>query len=247
MSSDKIFKGHEFYDQPDIFENYTRHRYWSYNPNDTIEKPIFMDLLKGVSGEVLDLGCGYADIAETLMALGVDKYTGIDASAKMIAKGKASLSSEKIDLIVSTLEDYEYGKDRFDWMLSRLVFHYLQDPEVLFSRLRSALKDDGKFVFSVEHPVITSSMDLPRTEGLKTNWTVDQYFQEGKREQNWMGNHVEKYHRSIESWWTILKKSGFDILELREGRPRSENFKDKDEFERRSRIPMFLIFQCKKA
>ena len=55
-----------------------------------------------------------------------------------------------------------------------------------------------------------------------------------------------KYHRTIEEYWQLIHKSGFKVIEIRESKPLKTNFKKLEEYERRKRIPLFLIFKLKK-
>jgi len=245
MSKEK--KGQDFYDQPAIFERYTQHRQGSNNPNELIEKPIIRQLVAGISGDVLDLGCGYGDLSEELLALGAGTYTGIDASAKMIEMGKAQIQDSRIELHQSSLQKWDYGVAQYDWAIARLVFHYIEDLASLLGRLAVGLRPNAQLIFSVEHPVLTSSMHLARPAGKKQDWTVDQYFSEGKRVQHWMGSSVIKYHRSLETYWRILNEAGFRVAEIKEGRPAPTYFSDLSEYERRSRIPVFLIIKATKV
>ena len=51
--------GADFYDEAAVFDNYTQRRQRPDNPNDTIEKPIFMEMLGDFGDKtLLDLGCG---------------------------------------------------------------------------------------------------------------------------------------------------------------------------------------------
>lgn len=245
MSDEK--QGQDFYDQAAVFERYTQHRLGANNPNELIEKPIIRQLVQGITGDVLDLGCGYGDLAEELLGLGATTYTGIDSSAKMIEMGQSLIKEPRINLQQTSLQAFDYGIAQFDWAIARLVFHYIEDLPAVLGRLSIGLRPNAQLLFSVEHPVLTSSMHLPRPKGKKQDWTVDQYFQEGPRHQTWMDNKVIKYHRSIETYWRLLQDAGFRVAEIREGRPEAAQFADQREFERRSRIPIFLIIKADKV
>ncbi len=237
--------GKQFYDADNVFERYVSHRGRANNPNELIEKPIILELLNGVSGNVLDLGCGYGDLAREIIQKGATQYTGIDSSSKMIAYGKAKLDqAENIHLFQSNLEDWDYGNTAYDWVISRLVFHYVPHLAEIIQQLHKSLRQGGKLLLSVEHPVMTSSMGLPRAKGRKSSWLVDQYFDLGVRKQEWMGSSVVKYHRSLEEYWRILKEVGFKVTEIREGCPKPSNFEEEEEYERRKRIPLFLILKA---
>ena len=245
MSEEK--QGQDFYDQAEVFAHYTQHRLRPNNPNELIEKPIIRQLADGIKGDLLDLGCGYGDLAEELLGLGANTYTGIDSSAKMIEMGQSLLNDPRIHLARSSLQAWDYGKAQYDWAIARLVFHYIEDLASVLNRLSVGLRPNAQLLFSVEHPVLTSSMHLPRPKGKKQDWTVDQYFEEGPRHQAWMESKVIKYHRTLETYCRLLKDAGFRLAEIREGRPETIHFTDQSEFERRNRIPIFLIIKAEKA
>lgn len=57
---------------------------------------------------------------------------------------------------------------------------------------------------------------------------------------------VVKYHRTIEHYFQSLTNRRFTILDLREGTPKRENFSSEEEYKRRQRIPLILLFSCEK-
>ncbi|MEJ8546305.1 class I SAM-dependent methyltransferase [Brevibacillus borstelensis] len=143
----------------------------------------------------------------------------------------------------STIEEWTFPGGRFDLALSRLVIHYIEDLDSLFRCVYQALRPGGRILFSVEHPVITSTL---QTAGTRTSWLVDHYFVNGPRQQQWMGGTVCKYHRTIEDYFLALQKAGFAVEQLRESRPLRESFLHQETYERRLRIPLFLLLCAKK-
>lgn len=234
----------DFFDDENVFERYINHRQKVENPNELIEKPIVLELLLEVEGNVLDLGCGYGDIAEQLIQKGVTKYLGIDSSDNMITLGRSRNSDTKIELVNADITSFDFEPSFYDWVIGRLVLHYIEDLEALLDKIHLSLKPEGHFLFSVEHPILTSSIE--KSEGKKKDWTVDNYFNLGSRKQTWMGKQVIKYHRTLEEYWRLVNTAGFVVEEIKEGRPRMEMFQSKEEFERRSRIPLFLIVKMRK-
>lgn len=72
------------------------------------------------------------------------------------------------------------------------------------------------------------------------------YFNGGERVEPWIDKKVVKYHRTIEEYFQLLKQAGFMIEDIREGAPRAEKFSSESEYKRRKRIPLFLMFSCRK-
>jgi hypothetical protein len=96
-------------------------------------------------------------------------------------------------------------------------------------------------VFTVVHPVITSHDARPSSQELRTDWLVDNYFVSGPRKQHWLNGEVVWHHRTIEDYVSGLSRAGFELTSLRECPPQRDLFADAAEFERRKRIPLFLL------
>ena len=109
-----------------------------------------------------------------------------------------------------------------------------------FAQVEQTLVEGGRFVFSVEHPVITSC-DRGWRSGVRQDWLVDHYFALGPRVTSWLGGTVVKYHRTVEAYFGALQGAGFVVDSVRESHPRRELFADPAEYERRRRIPLFLF------
>jgi SAM-dependent methyltransferase len=240
------FKGSSVYDNNDFFNNYLARRNRDESPNNVIEQPIISELVGDVRGKtVLDLGCGDVGFGLQLLEEGCGFFEGVEGSSKMASEARRILSGTNSQISHSALEQWEFPIDTYDLVTSRLVFHYIEDLQTVFNNVHTALKD-GKFVFSVQHPVLTSNVQSAAISGRRTDWILDNYFDIGKREEPWIDQIVVKYHRTIEDYFRILKNAGFHIEDLREGIPQRENFKDEEEFKRRMRIPLFLVFSCRK-
>jgi len=233
------YRGSEFYENQTNFKRYMDRRKREENANDTLEKPVILELIDDVNGlKVLDLGCGDGRFGLELFEKGCTHYFGIEGSKNMVKAAQQSLIGTNSHVEHILLEEWNPPKQEFDLVISRLVLHYIKDLESIFYKVHNALKPNGRFVFSVEHPVITSN---PQTSGVRTNWIVDQYFAMGYRKQEWLGGTVYKYHRTVEEYFKLLQKTGFIITNLRESHPMKENFKHEDTYYRRMRIPLFLF------
>jgi hypothetical protein len=81
---------------------------------------------------------------------------------------------------------------------------------------------------------------------LRQNWTVDDYFNTGPRVTNWMGRDVIKHHRTVEDYFCAVQSSGLVVEALREARPLRAHFTDEALYNRRKRIPLFLIMAARK-
>ncbi|WLR41410.1 class I SAM-dependent methyltransferase [Bacillus carboniphilus] len=241
------FRGASVYEQEQFLENYKKRRARKDSPNNAIEGPIMYELLGDFQNKrVLDLGCGDASFGKELLNQGAAHYTGIEGSKQVAASANHTLANHNGIIIHDTMESYGFPVNKFDMVTSRFAIHYVSNIDLLFQNVYKTLKDQGKFVFSVQHPLTTSSFISKQTGDKRGNWIVDDYFLEGERKEPWIEQVVIKYHRTIEHYFRILTKSGFSIVDLREGSPKREHFSDEEEFTRRKRIPVVLAFSCVK-
>jgi trans-aconitate 2-methyltransferase len=94
---------------------------------------------------VLDAGCGSGRITQALIErLPRGRVIAVDQSASMIASAAERLPSGT-DLRVLDLLELELVRP-VDAIFSTATFHWIADHELLFSRLRAALRDGGRLV-----------------------------------------------------------------------------------------------------
>ncbi|UNK18652.1 methyltransferase domain-containing protein [Paenibacillus sp. N3/727] len=239
------YRGSDHYDQEAFLESYLQRRSWSENANDTLEKPIIYEMMGDVRRKsILDLGCGTATYGSELLELGASQYTGLEGSINMVEHARKTLDSMSNGCVIHlALEDWKAPEAAYDLVVSRLVIHYVEDIDALFSHVYTSLKAGGSFVFSVEHPVMTSSYGLPKPAGQKQDWTIDNYFVAGGREQEWLGRTVKKFHRTVEDYFSALQRAGFVVEQIRESRPDERHFSNRETYERRLRIPLFFMMK----
>jgi SAM-dependent methyltransferase len=162
----------------------------------------------------------------------------------MIEAAKEKLVGTPAEVICEAIERWDYPLRQFDLVTSRLALHYIQEVEAVFAKVYQALVEGGRFIFSIEHPVITSCNRAWQNGGPRQDWIVDDYFESGPRLTHWMGGEVIKYHRTIEDYFIALRAAGFVVDALRESRPQRERFQDEGTYERRKRIPLMLFFSA---
>ncbi|MGG3915869.1 class I SAM-dependent DNA methyltransferase [Rossellomorea vietnamensis] len=241
------FRGSSVYDQTVFFSNYMKRRNRQDSPNNAIEGPIMYELMGSIqNNSILDLGCGDASFGKELIHKGAKHYTGVEGSAQMVEAARSNLLEQKGTIHNETMETYDYPKETFDLVTSRFAIHYVSDINPLFQNVSKTLKEDGRFVFSIQHPLTTSSFASKQSGDKRGNWIVDDYFHAGERKEPWIDQVVVKYHRTIEQYFLALRQAGFTILDLREGTPKREHFSSEEEFVRRQRIPVVLAFSCVK-
>ncbi|WP_430541094.1 class I SAM-dependent methyltransferase [Sporosarcina thermotolerans] len=152
------YRGPSVYDQEDFRKKYMNHRDRQDSPNIAIEKPIIYELLGDFHGKsVLDLGCGNAAFGKELLHLGAKFYTGIEGSERMSALANQNLIEENAQIYHETMETFRYPTNEYEIITSRFAIHYVDDIQSLFQNVYQSLKEDGRFIFSIQHPLTTSS------------------------------------------------------------------------------------------
>lgn len=233
--------GPAFYDDDDIFATYMRSRQRPDSPNDTLERPVLLELTGELAGQrILDLGCGDAAFGRDALARGCRAYVGVEGSQNMVAAARRTLAGTPGEVAHATIEAWGYPAAAFDLVVSRLALHYIADVAAAFARVYRTLVAGGRFVFSVEHPVITSC-DGGWRSSVRQAWLVDNYFDLGPRVTTWLGGEVVKHHRTVEAYFAALQGAGFVVDSVRESHARRALFADAATYERRKRIPLFLF------
>ncbi|MBT2680208.1 class I SAM-dependent methyltransferase [Bacillus sp. ISL-35] len=241
------YRGASAYEEEEFFKNYMKRRTRPESPNNSIEKPILLELIGNVKGKkIFDLGCGDAEIGAELLQEDASAYVGLEGSENMARVGVEHLKGTTGQILYSSMEEWRPQAEEYDLVISRFALHYLEDLGSVFTKVHDSLTPGGRFVFSVQHPVLTSSSKSAEGSGRRTDWVVDDYFNQGERAEPWIGKKVIKYHRTVEEYFKLLLETGFMVEDLREGTPKAENFSTMEEYERRMRIPLVLMFACRK-
>lgn len=211
------------------------------NPNDTLEGPILLEVTGELRGRrTLDLGCGAAAFGQYAQSQGFGSYVGLEASRNMVATAPQALAAPTGRVEHTPMESWTYPESAFDLVVSSLALHYVGELGTVLGLVHRTFVPGGRFVFSVEHPVITSCAFGWRTPQ-RQDWIVDDYFVVGPRQTSWLGGEVIRHHRTVEGYFGAMQGAGFVVDRLRESHPRREWFTDGAEYERRKRIPLFLF------
>jgi SAM-dependent methyltransferase len=238
-------RGPEFYDDPSVFATYVAKRSDPNNAVETLEKPVFAELIGDLADlRILDLGCGDAQFGQEALQQGCRAYVGVEGSQNMYRLACANLADTGGKVSHATIEDWPYPVEHFDLVTSRLTLHYIEEIIGVFTNVYRALVPGGRFIFSVEHPVITSCYRAWRGRGLRQDWIVDEYFETGPRVTRWMGGEVVKYHRTVENYYSALRTVNFMVDAVRESRPQQAVFVNDETYQRRKRIPLMLFFSA---
>lgn len=205
-----------------------------------------LPLLQGK--RILDLGCGFGWHCKYAAEQGAEYVLGIDLSQRMLERARRENGDSKIEYVRLAMEDYAYPNELFDVVLSSLAMHYVEDFEDICDKVFRTLKPKGVFVFSCEHPVFTAEGKqdwVYGEDGSPLYWPVDRYYSEGRREALFLGEKIVKYHRTVTSYFSALRRSGFLVTDLVEPRP-DPHMLNLPGMTDELRRPMMLILRAEK-
>ncbi len=113
---------------------------------------------KSFKGQVLDLGCGPADICVRFAQSYPDcMIHGVDGAASMLALGRQRIRRFRLDsqiqLFQSYLPETELPRQTYDALISNSLLHHLQQPETLWHLVhRHACAGSIVFIMDLRRP-----------------------------------------------------------------------------------------------
>jgi ubiquinone/menaquinone biosynthesis C-methylase UbiE len=236
------------YDNPDFFKGYMDLRSNEQGFNVAIEEPAIYGLLPPLTGmNILDIGCGFGKFVTFCLENDAAHVLGTDISENMISESRKRVKDPRAFFLVSPVEELELNVNKYDIIVSSMCFHYIENIKPIFNKLFSYLKPNGHFIFSVEHPICTSTLKGWYASEKGNHWPVDDYKKESKRISNWFIDGVIKYHRTIETYVNDLIDSGFSIRRLLEPGPSNEAIAERPELSEHMRRPPILVIASIKS
>lgn len=202
---------------------------------DGCNTPTFLKLLPSVLGlNGLDVGCGEGANTRQVAALGAS-MTGVDVSPTFIKHAKSfSADAPQIEYVVSNGSQLPFPNQAFDFVMSTMVLMDIEDVEATLNEIHRVLKRDGFFQFSIVHPCFqTPGMRwLFDDDGKRVGVEAARYFQEGRIDDEWTFTaapeeirkglklfRVAHFHRTLTSWMSLIRASGFTLDALVEPTP----------------------------
>ena len=228
------------------------------------EWPVLRDMVLGRSKNdlkdyrILDLGCGYGWFARWARDSGASFVKAVDISQKMINRAKELDGGDGTGKIIfencdiGTINLSEREKKAYDLVYSSLTFHYIEDLARLYREIHASLRKGGRLVFSVEHPVYSAPIHpgadwkvFQEEEEERKVWPLNSYSDEGWRVSSWLGiDGVRKFHRTVETYVTLLLESGFVLTGLKDWVPSIEDVKEHPEWKDERHRPYFLLISA---
>ncbi|GGE60036.1 class I SAM-dependent methyltransferase [Priestia taiwanensis] len=203
------------------------------------ERPTMMECVpKDLPNKnVLDAGCAAGWYAQQFVNLGAH-VTAIDVSPEMIEATKRRVGDTCTVMCADLSAKLPFEDDTFDFIVSSLTLHYIQDWDTTFQEFSRVLKKDGTFLFSVHHPMMDQQLS-PSDVYFNCELVKDTWKKGGKSVD------VYYYRRPLQVIINDTIKH-FTFSRMVEPTP-TENFKKQNEesYQKLMKTPAFLIIEAK--
>ena len=158
------------------------------------------------ASRVLDLGCGEGWLARALSACAIT-VTGIDAVPELITHAARLGGGEFHVQEYRAIADRQWRGGPFDTVVCNFSLLGGESVESVLAGIGDYLDSGGHLVVQTLHPLAACGDDA---------------YRDGWRAGNWLGFSADFadpapwYFRTLESWFSMLRRSGFNVLECRE-------------------------------
>lgn len=214
------------YDNPEFFAGYRNLRDNLTGLHENVVQPAMPQLLPDdlTDTRVLDLGCGEGWFCGIALAAGARSVVGVDPSALMLERARASIADPRASFVNGFAEDVEFDAESFDVVVSVLSLHYVEDYAGVVGSVARWLAPGGVFAMVIEHPMGTSQreMDWIKDGDRLIAWPVYGYDNEGERQEHWYVDGVVKYHRRVDTTVNTLIDAGLVVEKLLEPAPTAQ-------------------------
>jgi SAM-dependent methyltransferase len=136
--------------------------------------PATLRLLAPRAGEsVIDVCCGQGVLVKPLLAADIGRFTGVDASQRLIAAAKSRHGNDpRVTLLTAdACQPGPWADGSHDAATCLMAVHDVPDPAAMFANIAKSLKPGGRVVIVMMHPCFR----IPRQS--HWGWDADQKIQ----------------------------------------------------------------------
>lgn len=197
---------------------------------------------------VLDAGCGTGYLTN-LVSKYAHKIVGIDSSAAAIEIAKQhERGNNKISFELTAIREYtEPHKNQFDFVISHLVLHVIENLDSTLKSISGCIKKSGGFLFSIPHPCFWALTGEVGTWNFKKINDYQYHINSTQENSIRIGGEefsTPHYHRAIETYSSSLNKSGFVVERIIEPIPDEKLIREHNK--KAWPYPRFLFTLCRK-
>lgn len=204
------------------------------------EHPAMRARIGSVAGlSVFEAGCGPGFLIRDLVKGGAHHVAGMDVSPTMIEIAKQRVG-DGADLYVGDLANpLKASTHSVDLVVSSLALDYVKDWSAPLKEFHRILKQDGRLIFSVQHPLGSHAWLKPPSA-----------FGVHYCEVSWKGFTdepviVPDHYRSFEEIINPVLAAGFTLNGVHETKPvEALRAIDPDKYHRGSTFPTFMIIEA---
>jgi len=188
-----------------------------------------LNLLGDVRGKaILEVGCGSGQTLEYFAMRGAGELLGVDLSSKQIETARKVVSRFDIPIhfIEAPMEEMDMlPESSFDIAVSMFALGWTVNLEKTLSHIFKALKSEGIFVFTWEHPIYSL---LDYADG-KLQFRLPYETEQFEYHESWRAVPIVMHYRKLSTYINALIKTGFVIDQLIEETRIPENDTSKPE------------------
>jgi SAM-dependent methyltransferase len=171
--------------------------------------------------EVIELGCGTAYVSAWMARRGA-RPTGIDNSPKQLETARRLQDEHDLHfpLILGNAERVPLPNASFDLAISEYGAAIWADPYRWIPEAARLLREGGELVFMTNGTILMLTAPDLEADGPSGERLLRPYF--GMHRFDWPGEESVEFHLGYGDWIRLLRKSGFEVLDLVEVRPPPE-------------------------
>ena len=194
--------------------------------SDYSARPRVLKMCGDVQGlRVLDLGCGEGYVGRQIALGGASSVTGYDVSGAMIAGANQTASSMGLGHLTYhesdlRLADFGDPDTPVDLVIAVFLFNYMDTASMtrILRRVRQVLQPDGKFIFTVPHPMLPWIKSAERPFYMKPKGgylsAVDVPFPGRIWRRDGESVEVQAVHKTFTTYFQALSEAGFTKMPL---------------------------------